>query len=233
MTDLVLVQASRVLADAEIRAVLPALNKWDATMLRPAWGLDAARYSFATMAQFQSGATSGAWPIFINDHSRDPGALGWHTTAPDGQPFGRVFAGDCRRYGISWTVDLSHEAGEMRVDPTVDNYFRLADGRIVMREVGDAVEDDANGIHVDGILLTDFVLPDYFSTKTGVPFDYQRRLRGHCPTLTPGGYMAIFDPSNPSAGWGQVSMNMMGPVSYRSIRHQNSHRTPRAIPSAP
>ena len=226
MTDLVLVNASHILTDAEVQAILAPLSKWDNDYLRPAWGLDAATYSFATLAQFQNGATTGAEPIFVNNHSRDPGALGWHTASPDGQPFGRVFAGDCKRYGISWTVDLSHEAGEMRVDPTIDNYFRLTDGRIVLREVGDAVESDENGITVDGVLFTDFVLPDYFSNKSGVRFDYEGKLRGACPTLTPGGYMGIFE----NGQWGQVTMNMMGPASYRSIRHQNSHRTPRAMP---
>jgi len=150
MVDIVLIQASNVLTDAQIIATLPALQKWDTDFLRPAWGLDAASYSFATLNQFQAGATSGAWPIFINRHSRDSGILGFHDQTPDGQPFGRVFVGDCLRYGISWTVDLSHEAGEMREDPTIDNFFTMADGRIVLREVGDAVEADENGISVDG-----------------------------------------------------------------------------------
>ncbi len=227
--DIVIVNASRVLTDAEIQAVLPSLQKWDSTMVRPAWGLDAATYSFATMAQFQAGATAGAWPIFVNNHSRDPGAVGWHDRAPDGQPFGRVFAGDCRRYGISWTVDLSHEAGEMRNDPTIDNFFTMADGRIVLREIGDAVESDENGIVVDGVLLTDFVLPDYFSSKTTGRFDYQNKLRGPCPALTPGGYMGIFE----NGAWGQVTaMYMGGRPSWRSVRFHNSHRG-LAMPTPP
>ncbi len=220
MTDIVIVQASHVLTNAEIQTAIKALQKWDDNFLRPAWGLDKATYDFATMAQFEAGSTAGAWPVFANNHSHDPGALGWHDKAPDGQPFGRVFVGDCKRYGISWTVDLSHEAAEMRVDPEIDNFFTLANGWVVLREVGDAVESDENGIVVDSTLLTDFVLPDYFSTKTGVKFDYQGKLHGHCPTLTPGGYMGVFKDGQ----WGQVTMNMMGPASYRSIRFHNSHR---------
>jgi hypothetical protein len=233
MTDIVLVQASRILTDAQVVSVLPSLQKWDDDYLRPAWSLDAARYGFATMADFQAGKTTGAWPIFINNHSRDPGALGFHSQTPDGQPFGRVFVGDCLRYGISWTVDLSHEAGEMREDPTIDNFFTMADGRIVMREVGDAVEADENGIMVDGLLMTDFVMPNYFSTQmppgSGVQFDYQRKLHGPCPALTPGGYMGVFE----GGQWTQVTaMFYGGAPTNRSLRHHNSHRTPRAIPTS-
>jgi hypothetical protein len=118
----------------------------------------------------------------------------------------------------------------MREDPTIDNFFTMADGRTVMREVGDAVEADENGIPVDGVLMTDFVLPDYFSTKAGVQFDYQRNLKACCPALTPGGYMGVFE----GGQWTQVTaMFYGGAPSYRSLRHHNSHRTPRAIPTSP
>ncbi len=173
------------------------------------------------MRQFQDGATSGAWPLFMNNHSRDPGALGWHDLSPGGIPFGRVFWGDCKRYGISGTVDASHEAGEMRVDPTINNFFTLSNGWVVLREVGDAVESDENGITVDNMLFTDFVLPDYFSEKRAARYDYQNKLTGPCPTLTPGGYMGVFKDGQ----WGQVTQMMLGgPPSYRSIRFHNSHR---------
>ncbi len=223
MPDIVLVQASHVLTDAVIIGTLPALSRWDNDFLRPAWGLDRAHYSFATLRQFQDGKTAGAWPIFINNHSRDSGVLGFHDLSPGGVPFGRVFVGDCRRYGISWTVDLSHEAGEMREDPDINNFFVMADGRVCMREVGDAVESDENGIVVDNQLFTDFTMPDYFShtLRADSHLDYQRKLRNICPALTRGGYMAVYE----NGAWGQVTALFMGgPPSYRSQRFHQSHR---------
>ncbi len=228
MTDILIVNASPVLTDAQVSAKLPALQKWDDNYLRPAWGLDKCTYHFMPRSQLPDINDHSTWPIFINNHSRDPGALGWHDDQA-GLIYGRVFAGDCIRYGISEWVDLSHEVGEMRVDPTINRFFTMADGRIALVEIGDAVEDDLNAIIVDGTPFTDFTMPDYFSSKTTGRFDYQQKLHAPCPALLPGGYMSIFEKGQ----WHQVTaMYLNGPPSYRSLRFHNSHRR-LAIPSLP
>ena len=56
---------------------------------------------------------------------------------------GKVFAADDQRYGVSWTVDLTHELLEMLGDPTTNNLIDLPDGRQCIREVCNAVEDDS------------------------------------------------------------------------------------------
>lgn len=231
MTEIVIVNASTVLTDADVQSVLPGLQAWDDLYLRASWGLDRCVYSFMTLAQLQTGglaAVRGAWPIFLNRHSQDPGALGWHTDDA-GITYGRVFVGDCLRYGVSWTVDLSHEAGETRVDPHVDNLFTMGDGRIVLREVGDAVEADENGIVIGNGLFTDFTMPDYFSGKTAGRFDFRDTLKACCPALLPGGYMAVFE----NGGWTQIAARYLGgPASWRSTRFDTSHRY-RRLPMKP
>src|ERR1051326_1342128 len=103
---IVIINASNVLTDDQVRAVLPAMQKQIDRDFLPIWGKEAvaARLEFLPWSR-RAETPAGAWPIYLNRHSSDPGALGWHTD--EGQKiFGRVFVGDCIRYGISWTVDL-------------------------------------------------------------------------------------------------------------------------------
>ena len=228
MPEIVVVNASDVLTDAEVGSVVPALQEWDDKMLAPAWGLDRCIYSFTPRGQFDGSWdwTDPRWPLLINRHSLDPGALGWHDDR-SGRIFGRVFAGDCIRYGVSWTVDLSHEAAEMRVDPTVDRVWRMPNGHYAMVEACDPVESDELAISVLGQRLSDFVLPAYFSRDPG-PYDYGGHLRGPCPYLSPGGYQSIFN----GTSWIQkTAMALGGPPSYRSQRYHARHRVPLFTPS--
>src|SRR5579859_7212573 len=107
MTAILIVNASSVLTDAEVRAVLPALQKWDDEMLRPAYDLDACAYGFMPQGQLPDPTDNSVYPIFLNRHSTDDGILGWHDDQA-GKTFGRVFVGDAIRYGVAWTVTLSH-----------------------------------------------------------------------------------------------------------------------------
>jgi hypothetical protein len=231
VSNIVVVNASTVLTDAEVQAALVGLQSWDDLYLRPSWGLERCVYSFMSLVQLQAGglaAVQGAWPIFLNRHSADPGALGWHTDDA-GVTYGRVFVGDCLRYGVSWTVDLSHEAGETRVDPHIDNLFTMADGRMVLKEIGDAVEADENAIVIGNMKFTDFTMPDYFSYSATGRFDFQNKLKACCPALLPGGYMAVWD----GAAWTQITTRYLGgPASWRSTRFDTSHRY-RLLPVKP
>jgi hypothetical protein len=225
VVNIVLVNASPVLSDAAVLAVLPALQKWDRDMLAPAYGFEPCRYSFLSWTMYQrEPSRPDEWPIFLNRHSSDASALGFHDDPAGGHVYGRVFVGDCIRYGISWTVDLSHEAAEMRGNPTLDKTFKMPDGRLSLWELADPVEDDSFAIDVDGVKLSDFVMPDYWSSKTVGQFDYGRHLTGPCPTLTPGGYQSIYDGQQ----WTQMTaMFMGGPPSYRSSRFHNGMRRPK------
>lgn len=153
---------------------------------------------------------AGAWPIYLNKHSTDPGALGWHDDQ-NGQIFSRVFVGDCRRYGLSPSVTLSHEALELILDPDIKRVWKMPDGRLAAFEACDAVESDDLAVEINGVKLSDFVLPAYFSTGTRLPFDFGHRLTGPCPDLTPGGYMSIRDKS----GWTQVQADRLDGLAGR------------------
>ncbi len=230
MPDIVLVQASNVLADADVIAGLPALGKW-AKLVTDAYGLERCDFSFMSLTDVIAGKASGAWPLFLNRHSTDASMLGFHDTQ-DGAPYGRSFSGDDLLDGLNPWVTLTHEAGEMIGNPFVKNFVTLRDGSICPRELSDSCEDDSQAIVIDGIACSNFVLPAYWDDTKAYPTEYlfdqrslmdrTQRLTGPCPSLTPGGYQAILRPGQP---WSQVTeMRLGGHPSARSIRHHNSSR---------
>ncbi len=192
MRDLIIVNASNVVSDAAAEAkVRPLQTQIDRDFL-PAWGdrAEAVKLQFATLRDIPH-LDPTAWAIFLNKHSVEPGALGWHDDQ-DGRVFSRVFVGDCIRMGLDWGVTLSHEALEMMVDPDIRRVWRLRDGRLVPLEVCDAVEADDLAYIVEGHAMSNFVLPSYFSTATASTYDFRGRLRAPAPALAPGGYMSVF-----------------------------------------
>lgn len=225
MTDICVVQASRVLSDADVIAALPSLTKWS-RLVTDAYALAPVTISFVTFADFQLGKAVGAWPLFLNKHSTEPDALGFHEVDDTGEPYGRSFSGDDILDGISPWVTLSHELGEMIVDPYTNFVVHLRDGSMTIREICDAVEDDIQAITIDNLPWSNFVLPPYWDDVTahppGTKFDYQGRLSGSCPSLSPGGYISILRPGQP---WSQITdMRLGGRPSIRSLRFHSSLR---------
>lgn len=217
-----IVNACDVLTDSEVAAVLPAIQRYDDEILRPAYGLEPCTYDFMPRGQLPDPGDHSVWLIFLNRHSTDEGTLGWHDDQA-GKTFGRVFVGDCLRYGVSWTVCLTHEIAETRVDPDIKQMILLPAGRQTLKEVCDAVESDDQAILVEGVQCSNFVLPSYWTNDPSGPWDFQGRLAGPAPALTPGGYLSIWD----GASWSQLTAMMVGgPPSFRSIRWHHSHRRP-------
>jgi hypothetical protein len=200
-----IVNASSVLRDDEITSKIPAFQKAYDRDFMPAWANDNAvemRLDFMSRTEFNRGGLARAgdvWPFFLNRHSIDDGVLGWHTEEGS-KVYGRVFVGDCIRYGIDWGTDLMHEIFETGADPAANRAYRMQDGRIASIEVCDAVEADALAYEVDGVKISNFVFPAYFGIKAGLRYDYGSALTSFCPALTPGGYMSIYA----KGVWGQI-----------------------------
>jgi hypothetical protein len=196
MHDMPIVNASPILTDAEVRAVIAPLQTQIDRDFLPAWGdrAEPVKLRFAPASEIPH-LPPDCWPIFLNRHSTDASVLGWHDDDPDQniRVYSRVFAGDCKLFGLNWEVTLGHEALELILDPDIKLVWRMPDGRLAALEAADAVESDALAYLIDGHKVTNFVLPAYFSTDNKGPWDYRHALRGPCPQLTPGGYMSITD----------------------------------------
>jgi hypothetical protein len=228
---------STALSDAQVGDMVPALQFQVSKHFAPAWGVDA---TLVFVPQGQNPA-AGTWWLTVLDDSDQAGALGYHDVTPDGMPIGKVFAKTDLDNHLSWTVTASHELLEMLGDPDVNLTTFIQDtprtGRLYAYEVCDAEEDDHYGYVINGITVSDFVLPAYFEPGTagqtaGTQFDYCNKLNGPVPKLLSGGYIGEFDVKN-GGGWNQVTAATEGQPHRGHLRHNlpssraNRRRTPR------
>ena len=228
MQDLILVNASRIVTDEQVHAVVGPLQMQFDRDFTPAWGNRATpvRVDFAPMADIPK-IPHTSWCIFHNNHSLEEGALGWHDDQA-GRIFSRVFVGDCLRLGLDWRVTVSHEALEMSADPDIVRAYRMANGKMVALEVADPVEADEIAYAIDGMKLSDFVLPAYFSHSAQGPFDHLNILKKPCPAMAPGGYLSIEDAS----GWHQIYADRADGIPGRRALFRGHRRMVRRPPSA-
>jgi hypothetical protein len=223
VTDIVIVNRCTVLSDAQIQAVIPALQAQVSEEWSREWPGRGATLHFT--GYLSSAVPSGMWPLYILDTTDVPGAGGYHQNV-GGLPEGKVFAADAMHYGEAWTVDVSHELLEMLADPYVNTIVRLPHSNWhCFQEVCDAVEADQYGYHKlsrwPDILLSDFCLPAYF-TGQGTKFDVMGHLTSPAPHLLPGGYLGI---ELANGQWVQITARETdGSVGRRARRHGRTGR---------
>jgi hypothetical protein len=228
MQDLIICNASTILPDADVRAVIAPLQRQIDEQFLPWWqphGVPPVKVSFATIKDIPT-LPPDCWPIFLNRHSLDEGALGWHDddALQHIAVYSRVFVGDILRFGLSWTVTISHEALEMMLDPDIRRVYTIKSGLYSALEVADPVESDDLAYEIDGVKLSDFVLPAYFSHSATGPFDYGNHLHAPCPALAEGGYLSIRDLS----GWHQIYANRADGLPGRRALSKGYRRQVRA-----
>jgi hypothetical protein len=202
MIQIAIVNACTVLTDAQIEQAVAALQIQVSRDFAPAWGVDA-QLSFVPKGQ---PLPLGVSQIIIADDSDSADYLGFHDLTADGKPEGHVFAGSDLKAGASWTVTLSHEALEMLADPAINLIAEIdnADGTslFIAYEICDPVEQDGAGYDINGVRVSDFVLPSYFEAfhKDGTRYDFCGLLHDPAPAMLPDGYLSILDPQR---GWQQ------------------------------
>jgi hypothetical protein len=223
------INASTVLTDSDVQAMVPALQTQVHRDFAPAWGVD------ADLTFVGSGATppSGTWWLSILDNSDQAGALGYHDLTPDGLPLGKVFAGSDLQLGFKWTVTASHELLEMLGDPDIDlTVFVQPDntsGTLYAYEVCDACEADGFGYDIDGITVSDFVFPAWFESfrqPDSTQFDFQKQIQRPLQLLA-GGYIGVFDLTS-GTGWHQVTADKT--IRYEMRPRLGSRRERRRTP---
>lgn len=197
--------ASTVLTDNAVNAVIPALQTQVRDHFAPAWGIDADLTFVPTGSQ----PMEGAWWLVILDNSDQAGALGYHDVTSEGLPLGKVFAATSLQNGLEWTVTASHELLEMLADPEIDLTVFVQSsarrGMLYAYEVCDACEADEFGYKINDVQVSDFVYPAWFESfrqPGSTQFDYREQL--HRPfELLSGGYIGAFNVTAGS-GWTQL-----------------------------
>jgi hypothetical protein len=161
-----LVSEVKELAEADLARVAVALQKQASRDLKPLWNVGATVEPFKTLED----APSGYWPIIIKKDIGVPGAGAIHTEK-NGEPFGMV---TYRGTLDDWALSASHTMLEMLVDPLGNRMSpgpspNPADNNKTVSflvQIADPVESAENAYQIDGILVSDFVTPAFYSTSS-------------------------------------------------------------------
>jgi hypothetical protein len=204
-------------SDEEVEGVLRAINRQIAEDFAPYWNLEArlrlegrssSNLPIAALKQNPQDLRGDAI-LYLWDKVADvPGALGYHDQNNKGLPFGFIFTEIADRLGEPWSVTMSHEALELVADTNVNVLAagpHPADSTKTVYhwyEMCDAVQ--AESYEIDGIGVSNFVLPLYFTfgDQIGARNDFLNRkhANGTLPSfgINPGGYVGFFNPASGS-----------------------------------
>lgn len=184
-------------------AVVTALQTQVSRDFAPEWGSDAT----LRMITKPSDKADGEWLLAVLDDSDQADALGYHETASDGMPLGKVFAKTTTEAGLNVTVTISHELLEMIADPDINRSCEVEDtaqgepSRFFSLEVCDSCEDDSFAYEIDGVKVSDFVRRHWFISGAAGSFDFQKKITSPLQLLS-GGYIGSLDVA--SSGWTQL-----------------------------
>jgi hypothetical protein len=203
MITIVVKNQANVVSDAQVQAILPALQQQLDKDFCPAWGLGQFHIEFRVKS---APIAKGEWQFLFLDKTDDASALGYHDQTANGDPIAYIGVLETINDGVLWSVTASHELLEMALNPHLDDSeYNAANNRFDIKEVCDAVEADELGYKIGDVQVSDFVLPGWFNSET--PPSAPLSFCGHVTRpfeLAPGGYISFVDLSQPSKGWQQV-----------------------------
>lgn len=221
---------STVMTDAQVAKILDAVEQqWNLHVI-PTWGFEPeALVLFPGIMKLDPNKRQ----FIVIDTSDVAGAAGYHELTSGGEPIGYAFVKTTLDAGMHPSVTISHEILEMAGDAFIDTanqWSDLPNALFLSQELCDPVEDDSLGYLINGVLVSDFVLPRYFVNDTlphpltgGASGMYD--FMGHLTTpntLATGGYQLTWDPTN---GWQQQFAN--GRAEGRAListRHSRRNR---------
>lgn len=153
-----------MITDAQVSAAVAACQKQIDNDFGPIWGLGAS-LNFVPAGQMNQIPANNMQLIFF-DNSDVADALGYHTLTASGMPLAKIFVETAEQDGVPWTLTLSHELLEMIVDPWANLVIFAqssnTSGNIISFEVCDPCQAPQSGYSIDGIIVSDFILPEWF-----------------------------------------------------------------------
>ena len=235
--------------DEDLQVVVRAVNRQIAHDFEPYWNVSAElrlegpttkRPSKVHLPELRGDAV-----VYVWDHV-DPDALGYHNANARGIPFGFVFLDIAEQLEEPWSVTLSHEALELIGDPEVNLLVAGPHPGDRRREVFhwyemcDAVQ--AESYKVDGVDVSNFVLPLYFTrdAEAGSRNDFLgRRYDGKTLAsfgINPGGYIGFYNPATrkhetfaikgDTQARQRLTTKSQAQRTRRSLRYRSNHALP-------
>lgn len=224
MIEIGLRNFSTKLSKVDFEKIVNACQRQISEDYRRVYGGDAKLEVF----DVETAPPAGFWQANLFDDAPQAGYLGYHDVTASGQPLSNIYVGTTLRYGGIPSVTVSHELLEMMGDPWVNlSVVDSALKRAWNFELCDAVEADDLGYTINGVLVSDFVLPSYFERDIKLPGGHPRSFCNHVSSpfaLAPGGYMGFFD--FVTGDWDQIDAQRSlahGGDGSRSQRRRKPH----------
>jgi hypothetical protein len=221
MPKIAVINESSTASERAVKAMLPAFeHQWNVD-LRPVWGVDEATF---TLLPAGHAPANGSWWLVFLDDSNQATELAYHDLTSEGLPISKVFVKTTLADHSSLSVGASHELCEMAVDPWINSAYQDEKGVFWAGEICDPVEDDGYGYEIHGVLVTDFITPDWFAHAhaSGV-LDFKRHARSAFEVLA-GGYAQHYDTRR---GWVQTT-GAVAKASKRAAAAPGTRRERRA-----
>jgi len=219
--QIAVINESTAIDDRAVQNMIPAFTSQWNNELNEIWGVGAARFSF-----LRKGVTpaAGTWWVVFLDDSNQADSLAYHDLTDEGLPISKVFVKTILADTASVSVGATHEICEMAVDPWLNSAYQDTDSTFWAGEVCDPVEADQYGYEIGGVLVTDFVTPNWFAHQHAVgAIDYRQHSRRAFEVLS-GGYAQKYDERK---GWMQVT-GAKAKKSKRAAAPKGSRRERRA-----
>ena len=196
------------IGDEAVQAAVRAINRQIREDFEPYWhfgaelrleGKSGKRPSQQSLSDMRGDAV-----IYLWDKTNADDALGFHDKNHRGIPFGFVFTKLAEELKEEWSVTLSHEALELIADPEVNllvagpHPSKRKQDVFHWYEMCDAVQ--AEVYEIDGIQVSNFVLPLYFTggEERGGRNDFLGRSHNGKTLrsfgVNPGSYIGFFNP---------------------------------------
>ena len=222
MLQIAVINESTAITSSAVKHMVPAFSSQWNKELNDAWGVGQAEFNFV-----DKGVTpppSCWWVVFVDDATQAD-ALAYHDLTDEGLPISFVFVKAILADNASVSVAATHEICEMAVDPWLNTACQDDQGTFWACEVCDPVEDEQYGYEIDGVLVTDFVTPDWYAPKNEKgDIDYKRHARNPFDVLSKG-YAQKFDPQQ---GWIQINgAKVLGKLRARAQRGSRRERRAR------
>ena len=164
VSHVALVVESRRASTIDVSEVAAAIQRQVARDFAPIWDVEATVDAFPRLDQ----VPPGYWPVIVRDNLPQKGAIGIHLDSR-GQPYALV------RSVSYWPFVVSHEVLEMLVDPFGNRVVpggSLKPGQGIVDYVVEPCDPCGSprfGYSVNGILVSDFVTPNYYHDPVPVP----------------------------------------------------------------
>lgn len=176
----------------QVAALLPTFQTMLDRDLAPAWQLGPMRLTANPAEEARADMVS-----YLEDEADCLGCLGYHELF-GGRPISYTFVATSEFYNEAWPVVFTHELQEMAVDPWINRgaFFRK---RWWLVEVSDPVESGQYAYFINGVPISDFILPSWYGGRR--PFDFTHAL------TKPGqvarhGYASWWNPA--TGDWAQI-----------------------------